>query len=343
MTKKKKTSHGMWLKAGIIILVVGASAVWYIFFTGMSAHGGEEYVTIDTDDNADSVMTKVSRVATAPSMMAFKLMSSVTGYDKKIHTGRYLIGSKGALMTFRNFAGGHQAPLMLTIPTVRTKERLAEELSKRMMVSKQELLTALNDSVTCKAYGYRPETILCMFIPNTYDMYWDCHLEDLLKRMEKECKRFWTPMRREKAKAAGLTEEEVVTLASIVDEETANNSEKPMIAGMYINRLREGMLLQADPTVKFALGKFELRRIYHNMLNTDSPYNTYRYKGLPPGPIRIPTISAIDAVLDYTHHDYLFMCAKEDLSGTHNFAKTYEEHQQNANKYVKALNERGIK
>ena len=154
---------------------------------------------------------------------------------------------------------------------------------------------------------------------------------------------FWSEERLGKAQAAGLTPDEVATLASIVDEETANDAEKPMVAGMYINRLRTGMPLQADPTIKFALHDFSLRRIYHGHLETDSPYNTYRNTGLPPGPIRIPSISGIDAVLDYVRHDYLYMCAKEDFSGTHNFARTYREHLANAAKYTKALNQRGIR
>ena len=181
-----------------------------------------------------------------------------------------------------------------------------------------------------------------MFIPNTYDLYWNSSVDKLLDKMSEESKKFWTFERKNKAKAMELTPEQVITLASIVDEETANDGEKPMIAGMYYNRLKENMPLQADPTIKFALKKFELKRIYHNMLNTDSPYNTYRNTGLPPGPIRIPTVKGIDAVLNYVHHDYLYMCAKEDFSGTHNFARTYEEHKQNAAKYSKALNERGI-
>jgi UPF0755 protein len=161
--------------------------------------------------------------------------------------------------------------------------------------------------------------------------------------MKKEYDRFWSAARKEKAKTIGLTPEEVTTLASIVEEETANDDEKPMVAGMYMNRLNTDMLLQADPTVKFALKDFEAKRIYNSMLAVDNPYNTYKYKGLPPGPIRIPSVVGIDAVLNHTHHDYLYMCAKEDFSGTHNFAKTYTEHQANAAKYVKALNERGIR
>ena len=199
------------------------------------------------------------------------------------------------------------------------------------------------DSTFCRQYGYDTATIACLFIPNTYEVYWNTSLEDFMKRMQKENTTFWNEERLRRAEAAGLTPNEVVTLASIVDEATANNAEKPMVAGMYINRLRTGMPLQADPTVKFALRDFSLRRIYHNHLNVESPYNTYRNIGLPPGPIRIPSIVGIDAVLNHVKHDYLYMCAKEDFSGTHNFARTYREHLANAAKYSKALNQRGIK
>ena len=168
--------------------------------------------------------------------------------------------------------------------------------------------------------------------------------------MEKECKTFWNGERTAQAEALKLTPVQVTTLASIVDEETANNAEKPMVAGMYYNRLMlrnaeypNGMPLQADPTIKFAWKRFDLKRIYHNLLHIHSPYNTYVNPGLPPGPIRIPSVAGIDAVLNLVKHDYLYMCAKEDFSGTHNFARSYNEHLQNAAKYSKALNERGIK
>ena len=161
--------------------------------------------------------------------------------------------------------------------------------------------------------------------------------------MERENNHFWTADRKAKAEAIGLTHEEVATLASIVDEETANDAEKPIIAGLYLNRLRLGMKLQADPTVKYAVGDFTLRRILGKHLLTESPYNTYRNYGLPPGPIRIPSIVGLDAVLNPVEHPYLYMCAKEDFSGTHNYARTLAEHYQNARRYIRALNERGIK
>ena len=167
--------------------------------------------------------------------------------------------------------------------------------------------------------------------------------EQFVARMQKENKRFWTPERIAKAKAQGLTPNEVMTLASIVDEETAKEDEKPMVAGLYLNRLKRGMLLQADPTVKFALGQFELRRILYAHLQTDSPYNTYKYAGLPPGPIRIPGMAAIESVLNPSKHNYTYMCAKEDLSGYHNFATTLSQHNANARRYQQALNRMGIR
>lgn len=182
-----------------------------------------------------------------------------------------------------------------------------------------------------------------MFIPNTYDIYWNITTDAFLDRMQKESKTFWNEERTAKADKLKLTPEQVITMASIIDEETSNDGEKPMIAGMYFNRLKADMPLQADPTVKFAIGDFSLKRIYNNMLFINSPYNTYKNTGLPPGPIRIPTIAGIDAVLNMVHHDYFYMCAKEDFSGKHNFAKTYSEHLSNAAKYSAALNNRGIK
>ena len=164
-----------------------------------------------------------------------------------------------------------------------------------------------------------------------------------MERMEKEHAKFWNKERTEKAKAMNMTPVQVATLASIIDEETANTAEKPMVAGMYYNRLKTDMPLQADPTIKFALKNFGLRRIYNKLLRVDSPYNTYKNTGLPPGPIKVASIAGIDAVLNHAEHDYIYMCAKEDFSGTHNFAITYEEHLRNAAKYSKALHERGIK
>lgn len=328
--------------AGACILVIVA-LVYYYFFSAMLIKPKTQYLFIDNDDNIDSVDVKLSEMANSYSMTGFRTLTRHSSYAERIIPGRYEIKKdNGAFAIFRKLRSGMQSPVNLTIPSVRTDEKLAEALSDKLMFSKADFLNAITNDSVCAKYGFTKETILCMFIPNTYEVYWNISIDKLLNKMNDESKKFWTFERKNKAKAMELSPNEVITLASIVDEETANDAEKPMIAGMYYNRLKEGMPLQADPTIKFALKQFELKRIYQNMLSVNSPYNTYKNIGLPPGPIRIPTVKGIDAVLNYIHHDYLYMCAKEDFSGTHNFARTYSEHLQNAAKYTKALNERGI-
>ena len=302
------------------------------------------YIFIDSDDNIDSVYTKLRPLSSEHSMSCLKRLVDKGGYDKHIRTGRYLIEpSKRIIDIYRQLKGGLQQPLMLTIPETRTMERLAALLDRKLMLDSATIAQALTDTAFCHQHGFTLETIPCLFVPNTYEVYWDMSLDDLMKRMHKEYDAFWNEERKAKASALGLTPDEVQTLASIVDEETANNPEKPTIAGLYLNRLKRGMLLQADPTVKFAMRDFTLRRILNVHLATDSPYNTYMYAGLPPGPIKIASIQGIDAVLSPARHDYLYMCAKEDFSGTHNFAVTLQEHQKNARRYQQALNARGIK
>lgn len=324
-------------------MVIIAALVYYYFFGSMLLKPTTQYIYIDNDDTVDSVCNKLAEISKPSSMTGFRTLVRHTSYSEDIHTGRYEITkSNGPVAVFHKLKSGLQAPVSLTVPSVRTLDKLADAVSKKMMFSSKELLDPITDISVCRKYGYTPETISCMFIPNTYDLYWNMPIGKFLDKMNSESKKFWSFERKNKAKAMGLSPVEVITLASIVDEETANDGEKPMIAGMYYNRLKADMPLQADPTIKYALKQFDLKRIYHNMLSTNSPYNTYRNTGLPPGPIRIPTVKGIDAVLNYVHHDYLYMCAKEDFSGTHNFARTYDEHQKNAAKYSKALNERGI-
>lgn len=347
---KKKASKLYIYGAGMCLVVIIGIAYLYCF-SSFSKSNKTEYVYIDDDDNIDSVYNKVRPFANSIPFQAFHTLTHHSQYAEHVRTGRYAIRpGEGALVTWRHLKNGLQEPVNLTIPSVRTMDKLAAELSKRLMLDSTTLYKAFSDEDMCKKYGYDTATIACMFIPNTYDIYWNTTVEKLFDRMQKESKKFWNFERTEKAKSMNLTPNEVITLASIVDEETANNTEKPMVAGMYYNRLKlrnaeypNGMPLQADPTIKFAWKKFELKRIYNNLLHIDSPYNTYKNTGLPPGPIRIPSVAGIDAVLNHVHHDYLYMCAKEDFSGTHNFARTYQEHLQNAAKYSKALNERGIK
>lgn len=337
-----KSKYYLYTAGGCLLLII--YLFYYYFFAAFSTADTVQYVCIDNDDTADSVITKLEPIASHHAITGFGTLARHSGYAQKIRTGRYAILPKEGIFTvFRKIKNGQQTPLNLTIPESRTMDRLAKTLSDKLMLDSATIAKALEDSAFCAKYGYDTATVAAMFVPNTYEVYWDISMDRLMERMKSEHDRFWNGERKAKAKAMGLTDVEVATMASIIDEETANNGEKPMIAGMYYNRLKEDMPLQADPTIKFALKDFALRRIYHKLLTTDSPYNTYKNTGLPPGPIKIASVAGIDAVLNHVKHNYLYMCAKEDFSGTHNFATTYKEHLQNAAKYTKALNERGIK
>ncbi len=330
------------LPAGAAVLVLLLLSAGWMCFAPTFAIDETVYLYVDGDDTPDSVRTKLKQTAHPGACGGFGLLSALGGYSVK--SGRYAVEpDDNMLAVFRKLRQGAQTPVRLVLPGVRTLDRLAGMLGRKLMLDSATVARQFADSAFCRRYGYDTATLACLFIPNTYEIYWNTTLEHFMKRMQKENAAFWTPERLGKAEAAGLTPVEVSTLASIVDEETAVNAEKPMVAGLYINRLRRGIPLQADPTVKFALQDFSLRRIYHSHLETDSPYNTYLHAGLPPGPIRIPSVAGIDAVLDHVRHDYLYMCAKEDFSGTHNFARTYREHRANAAKYAAALNKRGIR
>ncbi|HQB69483.1 MAG TPA: endolytic transglycosylase MltG, partial [Paludibacteraceae bacterium] len=231
---------------------------------------------------------------------------------------------------------GMQEAVQLKFNNIRLKEQLAARLSQQLMVDSVQFINLMNDAEFLKRYDMTPETVIAMFIPNTYEVYWTLTAEKLFDRMFKEYKRFWTEERLAKAQAANLTPVEVSILASIVDEETNIAKDKPIIAGLYLNRIRKGMPLQACPTVKFALGDFTLTRILTEHTRINSPYNTYKYRGLPPGPIRMASIAGIDAVLNHTKSNYIYMCAKETLNGEHSFATTLAEHNKNTQRYHRA-------
>ena len=309
-------------KYAFIGLAAAAAAVcavaYYLFFSAFNTQGGSSYLYIDADDSFDSVCAKLDTAAGTRQLAGLRLLAVATGYGDHVRTGRYDAG------------GG--------VSTLGLLRRLTV-----LMADSAAWTRCFGDSATLAAFGTDTTLLPCLFIPNTYEVYWDVTPRGLLGRMQRESEAYWTPERLALADSAGLTPDEVIVMASIVDQETANDAEKPMIAGMYLNRLHQGMKLQADPTVKFALKRFDLRRIYHDQLLTDSPYNTYRYEGLPPGPICIPALSSIEAVLHFARHDYVYMCAKEDFSGTHRFARTYAEHMLNAQRYAEALNRRGVR
>ena len=340
----EKTKARYLLVAATICLIGIVWLGYYFFLTSFSVSSETQHIYIDNDDNLDSVLTKLRPITTEHGLIGFATLVRHTNYAEQPRTGYYIIEpDENVLTVMRKLKNGQQKAIMLTIPEAKTMEKLAATLGRKLMIDSTEVATALTDNNYCQRWGYDTCTIAALFVPNTYEVYWNTTLDRLMERMVKEHSIFWNEERLEKAKAIGMTPNEVCTLASIIDEETANTEEKPMIAGMYINRLHTDMPLQADPTVKFAMKNFALRRIYRDMLLYDSPYNTYRNTGLPPGPIKIASIKGIEAVLNHTKHDFLYMCAKEDFSGTHNFAVTYKEHLRNAARYAAALNRRGIK
>ena len=246
--------------------------------------------------------------------------------------------------TARLLQRGGQTGIKFSYNYIRTVEQFAEHVSRRLInIEKDSLLNLLKDKEFCKKYGKTPETIVSIFQPDTYEYYWTVSPEDFIEVQYSYYNKFWNDERKAKAESIGLSIDEVVTLCSIVEEEIAKRDEAGKVARLYLNRINKGILLQADPTVKFAIGDFSLRRIYNYMLKIDSPYNTYLYKGLPPGPIRFVKKHTIDAALEAPMHPYIYMCAKEDFSGYHNFTASYSEHIANARRYQRELNRRGIK
>ncbi|MGE4586910.1 MAG: endolytic transglycosylase MltG [Mangrovibacterium sp.] len=264
-------------------------------------------------------------------------------YPAHIKPGRYVF-EKGQITNamVNMLKAGNQQAVTVTFNNLRYMEELAGKVARYLATDSLSLLNWLNDSVMIREMGFDFHSFHAMFIPNSYKMYWTTSPEQFTKRMKAEYERFWNRERKAKADSIGLSRVEVIILASIVQEETVREEEKPVVAGLYLNRIRENMLLQADPTIKYALGDFSLRRILTRQLETDSPYNTYKYAGLPPGPINFPEISSIEAILNARQHNYLYMCAREDFSGYHNFARTLREHNRNARLYQQALNARKI-
>ena len=344
MIKKKKRNRNILIAIVTVLLVgiAGIAHIYYYFFAQPFQITETVYLYIDRDDNIDSVYQKMVEVGNPKQMHGFESLVKYKGYTPK--TGRYAIKPTDNMRYLhRRLSMGYQTPVRLTVGSVRTLDRMARNVARQLMIDSAEVARLMTDTSYIHGMGYTNETLPALFIPNTYEVYWDMTAEEFMQRMLKENKAFWNDKRLQQAQSIGLTPVEVATLASIVEEETANQAEKPMVAGLYLNRLKRGMLLQADPTVKFSMQDFGLKRILFKHLEVDSPYNTYKYAGLPPGPIRVPSFQGLESVLNYSKHNYLYMCAKEDFSGTHNFAVTSTQHAANARRYQQALNRRGIR
>lgn len=344
MAKKKKRNKIALLIVGILFLALTATGI-YLYKTIFRPFSLPDtaYIYIDRETDFENVVMQLKEDANLPSEKTFRLLSERMNYPNVMKTGRYAI-EDGMTMpeVIRRLRSGAQTPVNLTFNNIRLKENLAGRISQQLMIDSVSLTIALNDPANATKFGFDEHTFPAMFIPNTYQVYWDSSIDNLLQRMKREYDQFWNEERKEKASKIGLTPVQVSILASIVEEEATYADEYPIVAGLYLNRLNRGMRLEADPTVKYAVGDFSLRRILYRHLEVESPYNTYKYSGLPPGPIRIPSIQAIDASLSPTQHRYIFMCAKDDLSGRHNFATTHAQHARNAAAYQRALNARGI-
>lgn len=303
----------------------------------------EKAVIIPDNSSFDAVIDTLQAHEILENYKAFRWVAKKKNYTDAVKPGRYLFKKgENTNQVVNKLRGGIQEPVELTFNNVRFKEDLAGKVSRYIRADSLSILNLFTDTASIKERGFTPETFKAMFIPNTYEFYWTTPATSFADRMKKEYDRFWNAGRKEKAEKIGLSPVEVSILASIVQEETAKAEELKRVAGLYINRLQKGIALQADPTVKFAVGDFSLRRILNKHLEIDSPYNTYKNAGLPPGPINFPEIASLEAVLNYEDHNFMYMCAREDFSGYHNFAVTLTEHNRNAARYRRALDEQKI-
>ena len=346
LLEKRKKFVLVFLIAGS---VMGISLTFYfyqVFFSANTLIESDQPYLLEIPSNSvyKNVVNQLYEEKVINDAVSFAFVAKILGYQEAVKPGLYTIEPKmNNLQLVRMLRSGQQTPVRVTFNTIRTKEDLAEKISANLEVSKEQFLELLQDSVYIRKFGFEEETIMSLFIPNTYEFWWDTSAEELFERMHKEYQSFWTEARSQKAQDLGLSQQEVSTLASIVQAESQKSDERPKIAGVYLNRLRIGMPLQADPTLVFAAGDFSIKRLTAKQMAIDSPYNTYKYAGLPPGPINLPDINSLDAVLNFEKHNYLYFCAKEDFSGYHSFAVGYDEHLNNARRYQRALNAANIR
>lgn len=346
--KKSKKSTGFlgirrrWWVVGIILAVIVACGAWCIRLLADRYEYEDTRVMIPGDATLEAVRDSlVGSLGKEIGGSVYRVWKT-RGGKVPVSEGSYAISNGMTVYDIsRKILAGRQDPVKVTFNNVRTLGQLADRIAPRMEFSADAFLSACD--TVLKSRGLTLEQYPAAFLPDTYEFYWNASPEYVVERLANTRDNFWNEQRRSKASALGLNPEQVATLASIVEEETAKSDERPKVARLYLNRIKKGMRLQADPTVKFATGDFSLRRILGKHLAVESPYNTYLHAGLPPGPIRVVDKRSIDAVLDAPAHDFLYMCAKEDFSGYHNFAVTFDEHRANAARYQRELNRRNIR
>lgn len=332
-----------------IVLIVGAVvALWGYqkLFSDNVADGAAEFIEVPTGSSFDQLVGILRGEGVLEDVRSFEMTAQLMKYDGgTIRAGRFAIDPKASnVALIRHLRGGKQAPVDVVLTGGRMPENVAAKAARFIEPDSVEIEAAMRDTTLLRELGYTPETLMSMLIPNTYELFWNTDAEAFLRRMKKEHDRFWDKEnRRAKAAELKLTPAEVYTMASIIEKETNNNGEKKRMAGVYLNRLKIGMLLQADPTSVFATKDFMTRRVTNYHTEFDSPYNTYKYAGLPPGPIAMASIPSIDAVLNAEDHDYLYFVAKGDETGTHNYAKSLAGHNRNIVIYKRNLRKRGIR
>ncbi|MCD4794855.1 MAG: endolytic transglycosylase MltG [Bacteroidales bacterium] len=331
----------------ILLIIITVCAIYAytvyrdVFKVNVSSNS---YLLIPTNSTYEDVLDTLKAQEVLIDISSFKKTASLKKYKDIIHPGRYK-PEKGMTnnQLVNMLRSGRQTPVKVTFNNIRTINDLASKVSKVIEADSLLIIELLNDENFISQYGFDSRTIISMFIPNTYEFYWNTNAKKFIEKMMSEYNKFWTKERIEKAERIGLSKKEVSILASIVQaEQRAHNDEKPKVAGLYINRLNRNMLLQSDPTLIFASGDFTKKRVLNKDKEIESPYNTYKYAGLPPGPINMPEISSLNAVLNYDKHNYIFMCAKEDFSGYHNFSTNARQHGIYARRYQQALNKKKI-
>jgi UPF0755 protein len=350
MTEKKASSKsGMFKKfiiALVVLIVLGLGitcVIYYLNYFGPNVTDKHEYLYIHTGADYDDVYKTIRDSDMVKDSTTFNWAAENMKYKSRIKAGRYRLKpgmSNRALINM--LASGTQEPVTLSFHTMRLKEQFAVYVSKKIEPDSTAILNLLDSAAFIKQYGFTTDDVFTMFLPNTYQLYWNSSPEKFFKKMYAGYEKFWTPERKQKATDIGLSQVQVSILASVVDAEALHDDEMPTIAGLYLNRLKKGMKLESDPTIIFALHDFTIHRVLNKDLTVNSPYNTYTHTGLPPGPVMMPSINALNSVLDYQKNDYLYMCAKADFSGYHAFATNQADHLVNAHAFQKALSERHI-
>ena len=323
-----------------VVLTSTSFYIWQVIYTpNILTDQNDRIISIYPGTTFNELQDYLYQERIVKDLISFSVLAKFMDYDSNIKTGRYLLKNEMSnYEAIKVLRAGSQTPVNITFNNIRFLEELPEKISPPLAITEADMDSLLKDPATAEKYGFSEETFISMFIPNTYEVYWTSSAQDILDRMNREYEKFWNEERLAKADSIGLTPQEVSTLASIVQAETLKQDESPRVAGVYMNRLKKNIALQADPTLVYALGDFTIKRVLNEHKEIESPYNTYKYRGLPPGPINMPSINSIDAVLNYEDHNYYYFCAKDDFSGYHNFATNLNQHLRNARLYQAALN-----